>query len=248
MRTSLLPLVLAAAAAAAPVAAQDAVVQPTVADGVVTFETWDVRYCEILLVKGPLLKLEADVYNTLGVDACDPAAFAAIDADAVAKAHDARRAFKNGPRHWVVSELSSHRRSLPDEIEDFGGVKARKVAVAQLTGKMREGSVPYQPTTIERDTRYSYAAGQPVFILDDPDGTAWVMQAYAQIVDPDLALADLAGLGTRLKLPGGWRYRSETLAAELVVHPVDGVARILQDDLQNTYDACFETACEPGAP
>ena len=249
MRLPLLSFALAAVAAGAtPLRAEDPVAQPTVSDGLVTYDTWNVAYCEFLLVKGSLLKLEAEVYNTLGLDACDPDAFDAVDAGAVAKAFGAREAFKNGPRNWVVSELSSHQQAAPADVEDFGGIKVRKVAVVQLTRKMRQGSSPYEPTTVERDTRYSYASGRPVFILDDPDGTPWVMQAYARIVDPDLGLDDLAGLGARLKLPAGWSYRTETLTSELVVHPVDGVARILQDDLENTYDACFETACEPNAP
>lgn len=244
-----LPLMLAVSIVTAAVA-QDAppLPRPAVANGILTYDTWNVRYCEILLVKGSLLKLEADVYNTLGLDDCDPAAFEAIDAAAVARQFGARRVFKNRPRYWVVSELSSHQKAHPEEVEDFGGVTARKVAVVQLGARMRDRPVQYEPTTVERDTRYSYAAGRPVFILDDPDGTSWVMQAYAQIVDPDLTLADLDALGARLKLPDGWRYRTATLSGALVVHPVDGVARILQDDLENTYDACFADACEPAAP
>ena len=120
----------------------------------------------------------------------------------------------------------------------------RLVGKLKLTREMREhGSTPYQSTTIERDTEYGYPAGRPVFILDDPDGSPWVMQAYSQIVDPTLTLADLADLGTRLKLPPGWKYRTATLTRDLSVHPVDGTARILQDELENTYDQCFDTAC-----
>ncbi len=131
MRLPLLSFALAAVAAGAtPLRAEDAVAQPTVSDGLVTYDTWNVAYCEFLLVKGSLLKLEAEVYNTLGLDACDPAAFAAVDAGAVAKAFGAREAFKNGPRNWVVSELSSHQQAEPADVEDFGGIKARKVAVA----------------------------------------------------------------------------------------------------------------------
>ena len=32
----------------------------------------------------------------------------------------------------------------------------------------------------------TFEKGKPVFILDDPDGTPWVMQAYSAIVDPSL--------------------------------------------------------------
>lgn len=209
----------------------------------VTIDTWDARYCELLLIHGSPLRPEADVYNTLGLDDCDQAAFEALDTDAIAKRFGVRGVYKNGPRAWVVSELSSHRAPDAEPPVDFGGIVARKVGDLQLTRQMRKHPAPYQSTTIERDTRYLYKSGRPVFILDDADGTPWVMQAYAKIVDPDLALDDLADLGSRLKLPEGWRYRVETLDADLTVEPVKGVARIVQDDLQNTYDACFETAC-----
>ncbi len=79
--------------------------------------------------------------------------------------------------------------------------------------------------------------------LQVPFGGAWGMQAYSQILDPGLSLDDLAGLGSRLALPDGWSCRSEVLDRDLVVQPVNGTARIVQDDLENTYDLCFDTAC-----
>ena len=43
------------------------------------------------------------------------------------------------------------------------------------------------------------------------------MQAYAQIVDKSLTYADLPGLGSRLKLPSGWRYTSMVPESDLVL-------------------------------
>ncbi len=212
-------------------------------DGIVTVDSWNARYCELLVVKGSLLKLEADVYNTLGLNTCDAAAWQAIDTDAVKKQMDAREAFKNGPRYWVVSSLSTPVAARAAPVETFGGLEARLVGVLQLAPGMRKGPNPYEETTVQRDTRYGYPSGRPVFILDDPDGQPWVMQAYSQIVDPALTLDDLAGLGTRLKLPTGWTFRTKVLDSDLTVQPVDGTARILQDELENTYDLCFASAC-----
>ncbi|MFO1209287.1 MAG: hypothetical protein U1E40_08700 [Amaricoccus sp.] len=235
---------LAAALLSAAASAEDAPARSVTRGDVITYDTWNARYCELLLVKGGLGRITADVYNTLGLNTCDPAVLAAIDTDAAAKATGVRAVAKNGPRFWVVSSLSSHVPKTPVPVATFGGLEMRRVGELALTREMRaHGSTPYQPTTIERDTEYGYPKGRPVFILDDADGTAWVMQAYSQIVDPKLTLSDLAGLGTRLKLPQGWKYRTVTLDRDLTVHPVNGTARILQDDLQNTYDACFDTAC-----
>jgi hypothetical protein len=61
----------------------------------------------------------------------------------------------------------------------------------------------------------------------------FLIESYSQIVDPNLRYADLAKLGSHLKLPKGWQYRSRTLAADLVAQ-ARGEAHI-QDDLQNTY-------------
>jgi hypothetical protein len=234
---------LLAIAGAAAAAEDGAPARSVEKDGIVTIDTWDARYCEVLVVKGSLLKPEADVYNTLTLNTCPAAAFATVDPEAVKAELGARAVFKNGPRHWVVSELSSH--AAPDEkpVVAFGDLRARLVGVLHLPLGMRHHPQPYHQTTIERDTRYSYRAGRPVFILDDPKGGAWVMQAYSGIVDPSLALGDLAGLGSRLKLPEGWSFRSEVLDRELVVQPVKGTARIVQDDLENTYDLCFDSAC-----
>ena len=68
----------------------------------------------------------------------------------------------------------------------------------------------------------------------------WVMQAYSQIVDPDLSYDDLQTLAKTLKLPPGWKYRVKVLDRDLTIKAVNGNAHIVQDDLENTYDACFE--------
>jgi hypothetical protein len=58
--------------------------------------------------------------------------------------------------------------------------------------------------------------------------------AYSQIGDPSLAYTDLVALGSRLKPPKGWQYRSRTLTADLIAQS-GGEAHIIQDELQNTY-------------
>ncbi len=67
-----------------------------------------------------------------------------------------------------------------------------------------------------------------------PNGAIYVMQSYAQIVDPTLEESALAGLGARLELPTGWTFRARTLDAPLLV-TTRGEATVVQDELQNTY-------------
>ncbi len=61
------------------------------------------------------------------------------------------------------------------------------------------------------------------------------MQSFSQQVDAGLTEADLATLGDRLNLPDGWRYEARTLDADLVIDFGDQPARVLQDELQNSY-------------
>ena len=44
--------------------------------------------------------------------------------------------------------------------------------------------------------------------------------------------------------PPGWKYRVKALDRDLEIQAVNGVARIVQDHLENTYDACFEEGGE----
>src|SRR3984957_1340121 len=93
---------------------------------------------------------------------------------------------------------------------------------------------PYRERTIERETRYVFRAGTPVFLLVRPDGVRYAMQSYAQMIDKSLSYADLPALGSRLKLPAGWRYDTMTPDADLVLG-AQGNATIVQDDLDDTY-------------
>ena len=79
-----------------------------------------------------------------------------------------------------------------------------------------------------------------------PDATAYAMISSSQIVDPELTLEQLPGLGSRLELPEGWSFRARTLAADLVA-VAGGEAVVLQDELQNTYQRVGAvTECSDG--
>jgi len=42
----------------------------------------------------------------------------------------------------------------------------------------------------------------------------------------------------------GWKYRAKVLDQDLQIGAVKGVARVVQDELENTYNACFEEGGE----
>ena len=79
-----------------------------------------------------------------------------------------------------------------------------------------------------------FKAGSPVFLLEAPDGSRYIMQAYAQIVDKTLTYDELPKLGAKLKLPEGWRY-STYVPQQDIVAGAKGTATVVQDNLDNTY-------------
>ncbi len=156
------------------------------------------------------------------------------------KEYDVLGVFKNGPRGWANDWIE-----LPVGAQrSFDGLQANWFGVVQLPKDFgKKGSTYYNPTTVARKSQMGFLKGQPVFILETPDGMPWVMQAYSSIVDPNLTYEGLKDLDEKLKLAPGWKFRVKVLDQDLTIKAVDGHARIVQDDLENTYDACFETAC-----
>ena len=53
----------------------------------------------------------------------------------------------------------------------------------------------YTDRTVNRTNTWRWKRGRTVFELVAPGGDRYVMQSYAQIVDPGLTLADLPALG-----------------------------------------------------
>jgi hypothetical protein len=210
------------------------------------------RYCELFLIGGDAITkdLKAAFYNSTELngatatnrDSCPQAIWDKVDPEAIKKEYKVLAVFKNGPRYWMYDWIE-----LPVGAErDFEGYHGRWMGVAQLpkdaADLKKKGSTAYKPTTVHRESKQGYAKGQTIFILDDPNGTPWIMQAYSRIVDKNLSYDDLKTLEQKLKLAPGWKYRSKLLDQDLGIGAINGVARIVQDDLENTYNACFEEA------
>ncbi len=209
------------------------------------------RYCEIFLIGGnPITEnLYGEVFNTSDLnnkadrlDTCPQPMWDKVSADALKKKYDALGVFKNGPRGWTMDRI---RLPISPAIHTLSGLDTRWFMKVELPKGIRpgSGSTAYKTINAVRTSSMTFDKGKPVFILEDPTGTPWVMQAYSMIVDPKLTYDDLANLGSKLKLPPGWKYRVKVLDQDLTILAVNGVAHITQDELQNTYDACFSTAC-----
>ena len=100
-------------------------------------------------------------------------------------------------------------------------------------GTREETSVP---SLVNRSATFIYDAGARVYELRTTEGATYVMQTYIAQIDPTLTEAQLTDLGSRLKLlPAGWTYSSRILDTSLKVITVTTVARVLQDELGNSY-------------
>ena len=189
------------------------------------------RYGEVLLVRMGPSGPEATVYNSFPLNDCPARLWDALDATAIAAENGAAAALLNGPRYWLMSGIGK-RTGEPQPTKSFGGIEMIEQATVQLSST---NPAPYSVNTVDRRAVFTFDAGRPVFELVDADGRRWVMQTYSQIVDKNLTLSDLAGLGSRLTLPAGWRYETRTLTEPLTVDTTGRPAHVLQDDLTNSY-------------
>ena len=196
---------------------------------------YGVRYCEVLLLHkdDATGAFSAEVWNTLGENDCPQAEWDELDASAIAKERKALAAVLNGPRYWTLDSITSNiRKDAPETT--FGTLGMFQAAVIDI-GTESPAQIPYKERAIVRENVFGFQKGRVVHELVTPDGTTYIMQAYSQIKDPNLQITDLDGLGDRLELPKGWTYRTRTLDAPLDVVSQDGVATVIQDELQNTY-------------
>jgi hypothetical protein len=202
------------------------------------------RYTEILLVFGnPLTKhFVAGVYNTIGLngaepsgggDSCPAAILDKIDLKKLKGDHGALSAIKNGARLWTIDYVGV---KMGKE-RDLQGLKARWIMWFPIPDAIREGKdQSYQIMTAKRDTSMGIRKGSQAYILDDPQGNSWVMKSASLIKDPNQKFEDLKDLGSRLKLPAGWKFRSPILEQDLVFTTENGATNITQDEIGNTYD------------
>ncbi len=192
-----------------------------------------VRYGEVLAVFARDGGLEAEVYGTQMLNDCPQEQWDTLDADAIAEEMEAVAVKLNGPRYWMLDGLGQKVAVVDPVFRDFNGLTMRRIATVDLGDD--PATRPYVERYVNRGAVFFFDAGAPVHELVDPDGLAYVMQAYCVGVDPSLTEDDLGGLGDRLDLPEGWTFRTRVLDEDLVVDTTATIATVLQDELENTY-------------
>lgn len=196
------------------------------------------RYCEVLYGKRSFLTLVVKVFSTQGLNDCPEDAWKLITSKTISDAYGASFVRLNGPRYWMIDGLHATGNTVNHERESFGGIEMNLRATIEV-GLFKQlqilwGDPSYEATAVQRNTTWIYKAGSPVYELISPSGEEYVMQSYAQIVNPRLSMADLPMLEKQLQLPKGWSYRSRLLTEDLYL-VVKGTAYVLQDSLLNSY-------------
>ncbi|MCJ7444930.1 MAG: hypothetical protein MUO26_10440 [Methanotrichaceae archaeon] len=161
-----------------------------------------------------------------------------------AKDYKADNSYMSGIRYWVHDKM---RLAFSNNVRNFDGLDTRWGANAAISADaLSKGEQFYSITPVTCNRTWYYDAGKPVFILDAPNGMTFVMQSYSIIVDKNQTYEDLPNLGSKLNLPDGWKFRTVVLDKDLTVNGItvdgqDNQWRVTQDDLINTYSACWES-------
>jgi hypothetical protein len=195
----------------------------------------NVRYGEFLFVHQGPEGFYADVWNTMGFNDCPPEQFNAVDVDAETKRLGALAGFRNGPRFWTFDALGAGMRETAP-VETFGTLQMFLAATVGF-GDTPPASMKYVDRFVQRDNYWEFAAHQPRFYLVTPDGTRYIMQAYAHYVDATQSFDTLPTLGEKLEMPEGWTFEVDLSPAEALRLGTgsENVAVVLQDELGNTY-------------
>lgn len=193
----------------------------------------DVRYCEVLLLNLVDAQFHAEVWNSMGFGECPQEQWDTLDAAAIAKERGVLIALLNGPRHWMLDHIITDIRDTAPTTE-FNGIGMFRAATIDL-GNSLPSTVPYTERGITRETVFRWDAGTDVYQLVSPDGKRYVMQSFSQMVDASMSIDRLATLATKLQMPAGWSYEVVHLDADLDAISLDGVATVVQDEFQNTY-------------
>ena len=194
-----------------------------------------VRYGEVLAVFLRDGNIEAEVYGTQMLNDCPAELWDTLVADDIAKELEAFAVKLNGPRHWMLDGLGTKVNAMEPIFREFNGLQMRRIAVIKFEPGVAPITVPYEERFVDRGAQFFFDAGSVVYELVNPEGKAYVLQAYCIGVDPTISQDNLSELGARLALPEGWSYRSRILDEELVVDTTGQVATVIQDEFENTY-------------
>ena len=189
------------------------------------------RYCEIIFAK--TLSTYA-VYNTWGLNDCPEKVWRNITTAEVKKETNTSLVHLNGPRYWVFDGFQ-HSSLINPAIRTIAGLKVREAGVLHLSPlDLLKSGTYYQERKVARNTTWIYQLNKPVYELIDPKGQVFIMQSYSTQKYPQTQKS-LALLGTTLKLPAGWQFKTGKLKKAETLEAIQHQAIVVQDNALNTY-------------
>lgn len=188
-------------------------------------------YNEILVVYRYFNKLKAGVYNDIGKALIAEEDFAKISTEEVKKEFGATAVIKNGPRFWVMDEITGYYNGSEQIIANH---LMNQPGILNLSFQDLKNRIPYSVHQINRKTDYTYYKNQKVYQIVTDQGDVFTMQSASKEVDKEITIDTLDNLGLKLNLPAGWSYQMSVLKENVTYH-IDGTAYVLQDEFLNTY-------------
>ena len=200
------------------------------------------------------------IFNTTGFnirpensrDSIPDSIFQGYSDSAVQQDYGATAVFMEETRYWMMDKL---RILLGNNIRNLDGLDTRFGAFTKTAPSATTGSSnAYKIAAVTRDSTFYFNAGQPVFILDAPkskdapDGMSFIQQSWVlgagTFQDP--------AIESKLTLPKGWKWRTETLTKDLTINGVteNGTAnqwKVLQDNLGDSIAGAGQRVGSPPA-
>lgn len=188
------------------------------------------RYCEIIFSKGKMF----EVYNTIGLNECPDELWEAITIQSVKRETNARYVYLNGPRRFIV-DGAKNTHFIGEKSRNFSQLSMRKAGILHLS--LRDiflGAAAFHHHRVERQTTWIYESGNRIYELINPEGEVYVMQSYT-LSPAQESEKDLMNLGSKLKLPQGWKYKTGILQQQTELKALQNIAVVIQDTMHNTY-------------
>ena len=193
------------------------------------------RYCEVLLPRIVEGRLNAEVWNTYGLNDCPEDEWKQLDAAAIKEERGSAAALLNGPRYWLMDAIE-RRPGLERKTSTFGPLQMFQAATVDI-GPIPPDLSAFKERRVDRAAIFEFSEGAQIYELHTPEGKTYVMQAYSVQNDPALNEDALATLGEsqKLTLPAGWTYTTRVLDAPLRLQSKDDKGAVVQDNLNNSY-------------
>lgn len=189
------------------------------------------RYCEIILAK---TRLNFTVFSTMSLNDCPEEAWNKLTVKSIKQKTGSFFVYLNGPRYWAI-DGHENTSLLNKKQYSLDGINMLEVGSVHLKfSDIISGSSPYHEHQVNGPLTLIYKAEQPVYELINPKGNVFVMESY-HIEKNALTLKRLSQLGTELKLPKGWRFRTGQLKTQMALKTHDNKTIVIQDNLLNTY-------------